>query len=247
VTSSSTTATSATRVASTPAVSRVPEIGTVRPVPHRPTVGRKPTTPQCAAGTRTDPPVSVPRASGTTPVATATAEPPEDPPAERLGSCGLRTGPKTGLLLVIPSASSCRLVLPTTAAPAARRHPTACWSRPGRDARSAGVPPLVGRSEVSRLSFTARGTPASGPLPPAAPSARVVNALRSAVARARSRLSATTSRADEPAMRSRTSSRPVVCREVMSSPLVDPVPAGGHGGGGPTLPRCPGPVSPSGS
>jgi hypothetical protein len=46
-----------------------------------------------AAGTRTDPPVSVPMPNGTTPAATAAAEPPDEPPGEVFRSHGLRTGP----------------------------------------------------------------------------------------------------------------------------------------------------------
>src|SRR5204862_6794548 len=46
----------------------------------RPIEGRKPTTLQNAAGLRSEPPVSEPLATGTSPQANATAAPPEDPP-----------------------------------------------------------------------------------------------------------------------------------------------------------------------
>ena len=52
----------------------------------RPGEGRNPTTPQNAAGMRSDPPVSEPVASGTMPDASATAEPPDEPPHVRFGS-----------------------------------------------------------------------------------------------------------------------------------------------------------------
>src|SRR6202795_3298269 len=55
----------------------------------RPIEGRKPTTLQNAAGLRSDPPVSEPLATGTSPQAKATAAPPEDPPQVFAGSCGL--------------------------------------------------------------------------------------------------------------------------------------------------------------
>ncbi len=42
--------------------------------------------PQKAAGTRTEPPVSVPSASGTAPPATADAEPLDEPPGMRCGA-----------------------------------------------------------------------------------------------------------------------------------------------------------------
>jgi hypothetical protein len=54
--------------------------------------GRKPTTPQNAAGFLTEPPVSEPVASGTMPVASATADPPDEPAAERSGSKGIAGG-----------------------------------------------------------------------------------------------------------------------------------------------------------
>ena len=49
--------------------------------------------PQCAAGMRTDPPVSVPSAPAHSRAATAAPEPPDDPPGMRSVSHGLRTGP----------------------------------------------------------------------------------------------------------------------------------------------------------
>jgi hypothetical protein len=48
-----------------------------------PVLGFRPTTPQNAAGCRTEPPVSEPSAIGTRPAATAAAEPPEEPPGTR--------------------------------------------------------------------------------------------------------------------------------------------------------------------
>ena len=49
--------------------------------------------PQCAAGMRTDPPVSVPRAPAHSRAATAAPDPPDEPPGMRSTSHGLRTGP----------------------------------------------------------------------------------------------------------------------------------------------------------
>ncbi len=51
----------------------------------RPYPGFTPTTPQNAAGWRTDPPVSEPSAAGVTPAATSAAEPPLDPPGTQVG------------------------------------------------------------------------------------------------------------------------------------------------------------------
>src|SRR5260221_14047419 len=55
-------------------------------------VGLSPTSPHALDGTRMDPPPSLPCATATMPLATAAAEPPEEPPAERPGSQGLRAG-----------------------------------------------------------------------------------------------------------------------------------------------------------
>src|SRR6266404_685234 len=87
----------------------------------KPKVGFRPVMPQNDAGIRIDPPVSVPVAIGTIPAAIAAPEPPLDPPGMRSGSHGFRTGPKCGLLDVMPYANSCRLVFPTSTAPALSR------------------------------------------------------------------------------------------------------------------------------
>src|SRR5215470_6517660 len=59
----------------------------------RPTVGRNPTTLLKLAGLRSDPPRSLPSASGRRPAATAAAAPPLDPPALFDGSYGFRVVP----------------------------------------------------------------------------------------------------------------------------------------------------------
>ena len=53
----------------------------------------RPTSPQQAAGMRSEPPPSLPCAIGTIPDATAAAAPPEEPPGVRAVSHGLRAGP----------------------------------------------------------------------------------------------------------------------------------------------------------
>ena len=71
-----------------------------------------------------DPPVSVAVATGASPAATAAAEPPEDPPATRSGSHGLRVGPKWLDSVDDPIANSSRLVLPRVTMPPARKRST---------------------------------------------------------------------------------------------------------------------------
>src|ERR1700722_16664771 len=63
-----------------PEVVRVDHANDALGLGTRPMEGRKPTTLQNAAGLRSDPPVSDPLATGTSPQANATAAPPEDPP-----------------------------------------------------------------------------------------------------------------------------------------------------------------------
>src|SRR5919197_5361244 len=80
---------------------------------------RNPTTPQNDAGSRSEPPRSVPWASGPSPVASATAPPPVEPPGVRAGFHGLRVTPNTALKVLAPAPNSGVLVLPTMMVPAA--------------------------------------------------------------------------------------------------------------------------------
>ena len=97
----------------------------------RPYVGLSPTTPQIAAGMRMEPEVSEPSAAAAMPVASATADPPLEPPGVFVVSHGLRQVPQCGLSVVPPSAYSCMLVLPTTIAPAAANRVVTPASRAG--------------------------------------------------------------------------------------------------------------------
>src|SRR5689334_22514141 len=84
-----------------------------------PYVGRRPTTPQRAAGCLMEPPVSEPSAHGARPAATAAAEPPEEPPGTRLGSHGFRLGPNAEFSVDEPIANSSMFVLPSVLRPRA--------------------------------------------------------------------------------------------------------------------------------
>ena len=53
-----------------------------------------PAIPQNAAGSRIEPPKSVPQSNAVMPEATAAAAPPELPPAVRVGSTGLQVAPR---------------------------------------------------------------------------------------------------------------------------------------------------------
>src|SRR6516165_5696661 len=122
-----------------------------------------PTTPQSAAGWRMEPPVSDPRASGAKPAATAAAEPPLLPPGTLLGQRGLRAGPKAEFSVELPIANSSMFVLPTTTAPARRNDSTTVASYGGSQPSRIREPHVVAMPRVHRLSFSATGTPASGP------------------------------------------------------------------------------------
>ena len=137
--------------------------------------------PQQAAGILIEPPVSVPTVASAMPVATLTADPPLDPPGDRVVSSGLRTAPNAESPLVVPRAYSCRFVLPTKTAPAARRlatHGASCdATRPTRtrDAAVVSVP------RTSMRSLIESGTPCSGPRSrPAASSRSASRACRRA-------------------------------------------------------------------
>src|SRR3954454_4284925 len=111
---------------------------------------------------RVEPPVSVPSPQLTMPAAIADAVPPDEPPGIRVLSYGFFTGPANGdrLVLVIPNASSCRLVLPMMMAPALKSLSIEGALRAGCAFCSAGVPPEVGMSAVLMLSLMTIGRPA---------------------------------------------------------------------------------------
>ena len=80
-----TAAASAGVAANTPTQSSDRQAGTTPAVLRRPRVGFSAAMPLSAAGTRPDPAVSVPRANGTTPWATTTADPELEPPDTQPG------------------------------------------------------------------------------------------------------------------------------------------------------------------
>src|SRR5262249_44529866 len=146
--------------------------------------GRKPTTPQKAAGLRSDPPVSDPEAIGTIPQARAAAEPPEEPAAEHVVSNGLPVAPNTGFRVFAPAAHSGTFVLPMTIAPACRRSATKPSSAAGTLSFMTGLPKVVSRPLVLAVSLIPTGRPCSGPS--AAPFITACS-LACAVSRARSK------------------------------------------------------------
>src|SRR5690606_37347432 len=111
-----------------PTVSRLCATGTQPSWLTRPYVGRSPAIPQYPAGTRIEPPVSVPRPARTRPAATAAAVALLEPPGIRSRFQGLRVIGKPMVGSGLPSANSYNPVLPTKTAPASRSLRTAVAS-----------------------------------------------------------------------------------------------------------------------
>jgi hypothetical protein len=76
-----------------PGVSKLGQSGNIPAVDSAPRRGFIPPTSQHEAGIRTEPPVSLPSASGATPAASAAALPLLEPPAIRPGRRGLPQSP----------------------------------------------------------------------------------------------------------------------------------------------------------
>ena len=199
---SSSSALSATVLASAPNTLNPSQPSPNGWVDTRPRLGFIPTSPQHAAGIRIDPPPSDPVAHGTMPAATAAAEPPEEPPGVRVGSHGLRVMPLAALAVHGKIISSGTFVIPIGIAPAARSRRTTSPSAAtgGRNDRDPRVTdwPATGMS-----SLIAIGTPASGPsgvdIASAAASASSASVTRNAfslpsIASIRRRHSSTSSR-----------------------------------------------------
>src|SRR5712691_7103817 len=94
----------------------------------RPKCGLIPYTPQQEAGTRIEPPPSLPTASGPIPAATWAAAPPDEPPGVHSRFHGLRVVPKTKLSVANLQPYSGVLVLPRMGQPAARKRSTSTAS-----------------------------------------------------------------------------------------------------------------------
>src|SRR5262245_4502804 len=129
----------------------------------RPGEGRSPTTPQNAAGIRSEPPRSDPWASGPIPVASATAPPPVDPPHVNARFHGFRVVPKTALRVLPPAPNSGVFVLPTTLAPAARSRSTIKPSSVGTWCSKIFEPHVVLIPRVGVRSLMETGTPCNAP------------------------------------------------------------------------------------
>src|SRR5450755_484498 len=122
-----------------------------------------PTMPQNDAGIRIEQPKSVPCASGAIPVATATADPPDEPEGLSAGFQGLRVTPNTSLKVLAPAPNSGVLVLPSTIAPAAFRRRTTSASSVGTLSLNSDEPYVVRIPAVDVMSLMTTGRPWSVP------------------------------------------------------------------------------------
>src|SRR5262245_21134081 len=116
--------------ASGPTVSRLCERGNTPWRLTRPKLGRMPVIPHQLAGTRIEPPVSVPGPPRQSPAAIATAVPLDEPPGECSSAHGLCVSPNAALVPETPAANSFMLILPSTTTPASSslRTTVAVWS-----------------------------------------------------------------------------------------------------------------------
>src|ERR1051326_535929 len=145
--------------------------------------------PQQCAGTRIDPPISVPSSNAVNPQATAAAGPPEDPPGTRSTDQGLFVVPNRLLNVWTSPDQRGTLVLPKTIAPALLRRPTDGASCAGTCSASSVAPPVERTPATSMASLIVIGSPCSGP----SHSPRVAaSSARAAAAYARSRSSVMT-------------------------------------------------------
>ena len=153
----------ATSRASGPTLSSGGDSGKTPAIEIRPRVVLRPATPHAAAGMRTEPPVSVPRATSASPSATATAEPDEEPPGTRPGSSGLTGVPVCSLTPSANQHSSLRFVLPMTRPPDRRTAATqAASAAAGPESSRLRAPTVVTVPARSMASLTATVGPSPG-------------------------------------------------------------------------------------
>src|SRR4029077_10364467 len=120
----------------------------------RPGVGFSPQMPQKWAGTRIEPPPSLPTPPAEQPEAIAAASPPLDPPAEYSVFHGLLVFPETRLSVSYAIKNSGVLVLPSNTAPALRSRRTSVASPRGRFSFRSNEPAAHGQPATSMQLFT---------------------------------------------------------------------------------------------
>ena len=115
--------------------------------------------PQKAAGTRIDPPMSLPSSAPVRPAATAAAPPPVLPPAVSAGFQGFVVRPNSLLTDCQSALATGTLVLPRITAPAARSRRTLGASSAAMASAGSIIPPVDGRPATWMPSLTVIGSP----------------------------------------------------------------------------------------
>ena len=122
-----------------------------------------PTTPDMAAGMRTEPPPSDPWARAARAAATDTAAPPDEPPELYAGLWGLIVGPNSRLSVIPLWPISDVLVFPRMIEPASRNRVT-CTGSESDTWCSRGFSPIVNLTPaMGSTSLTDTGMPSRGP------------------------------------------------------------------------------------
>src|SRR5436309_10743289 len=130
----------------------------------RPGVGLSPQMPLKCAGTRMDPPPSLPAPPAEHPEAMAAASPPLDPPGVRERSQGLLVRPYRRLSVSHAISSSGVLVTPRMIAPALRKRATKGASGEGTQPARNFVPASQRNPPPTSIELLIlSGTPCSGP------------------------------------------------------------------------------------
>ena len=129
--------------------------------------------------------MSVPSAKRTSPAATATADPPDEPPGTRSAHQGFFTAPKAEFSFELPIANSSRFVLPTMTAPCASSRSTTVAEYAGTYPSRIREPAVVGTFFVPMMSLHAHGIPVRSGASPAARRASAARACSLACASAR--------------------------------------------------------------
>src|SRR5579884_929708 len=113
---------------------------------------------------RMEPPWSPPIAISHSPATTSAALPLDEPPADRLGSCGLSTGPVSEVWLPPEKQRCSHTAFPTIWPPASRMRVTMVASHSGTYPSSAEERFIIGMPATQTLSLMAIRLPARMPL-----------------------------------------------------------------------------------
>src|SRR6266700_832560 len=98
------------------------------------------------------------------PLTTRAVLPLEEPPADRFGSCGLRTGPVSEVWLPPEKQRCSQTAFPTISPPASRMRVTMVASNSGTYPSSTEDPFIIGTPATQTLSLIAIRFPARGPV-----------------------------------------------------------------------------------